>query len=407
MLLHDLDRGTSIEQVAKLRFVPKNVKTMRSICMEPISRMYLQQEVMRWLGVSMKQSHLNRIVDLTKQDHNRRYAYHGSYSNSCDTIDLSAASDRLHVKLVKRVFPAKVLYYLLGTRTHCVNTDQGMIELNKFAPMGSALCFPVQCIVFSAITLLAYLKQHYKLEPMEDPSEDWFYLHHINKFIDMMHDKPEEILPNLLTPRVYGDDIICDYRTTDNVLVLLAQCGLRVNSEKSFIGGSPFRESCGIFAYNGEDVTPYLFRVPTFKTKLNANVLASVIDQANRAGDYGYNHLRSTLINFLKRSSVEGIKGNITPYIPFTTSRLEFGIYTTNLQPSKVVRESVRYQREEKKVLVLRNISDVRYESPHMEKYAYDQWMRARIRGGSTEDNFSVSRIRPRVTRVRLGWTPV
>lgn len=393
------------EQVAKLRFVPKNVKTMRSICMEPISRMFLQQEVSRWLISTMEQSSLRYLVTLRDQCPNQEYALGGSACYSCDTIDLSAASDRVHIDLVKRIFPKKVLFYLLGTRTSVVETKHGKVELNKFAPMGSALCFPVESIVFTAITLLGYLMQHYDCGSLSSQSEDWYYLHHIDDFIQMMHSNPWQVL-HLLRPRIYGDDIICDYRTTDNILILLSQCGLKVNSEKSFIGGSPFRESCGVFAFNGEDVTPYLFRVPWHRSKLDASTFASLVGAINRGGDFLYLHLRSTLIHYAKRMRVVGIRGDISLSLPFTTNRDDFGIFSNMPHPPTRVRYNKRYQRDEKRVLVIVSTRGRKYQSPFSEQYFYDQWMRARIRGGSDELNFSSSRIRPQATRVRLGWTP-
>jgi len=295
----------------------------------------------------------------------------------------------------------------LGTRTSIVETGSGRVRLNKFAPMGSALCFPIQSILFSSIVLLAYLKHYYGARPSDNPSKDWPMLHCIDRFIKSMHNKPEELLSEYLCPRVYGDDIISDYRITDHVLILLEQCGLRVNSEKSFIGGTPFRESCGIFAYNGEDVTPYLFRLPGFVRKLGPKQVASICDLANRAGDFQYHHLRSVFIRTLKHSSVVGMRGDITPYIPFTMDREQFGIYTTNPHRPVVVRMNRDYQREEKRVLCIRSVHGRGKVAANMEDYAYDQWMRARIRGGSDEINFSSSRVRPSVTRIRLGWTPV
>lgn len=409
-----LDRRSEIwiskerrEQIGKLRIVPKTVKAARTICMETASRMLLQQEVSRWIRVSMRKYSLRNIVDLADQSYNRAYALAGSFSQSCDTLDLSAASDRVHWDLVRRIFPAKVLYYLAGTRTSKVSTPDGVVTLNKFAPMGSALCFPIQCIVFSAITLLGYLKSSYgEKEILDSSTEGWYYLHHIDAFMRQMHSDPSQLRSKLLLPRIYGDDIIVDYRATNDVLSLLAECGLKVNLDKSFIGGSPFRESCGIFAYWGEDVTPLLFRVPRVGRKLDANVVASIFDQANRSGDFKYHHLRSLFINYVCNSKVAGIYADVSASIPWTTNRDDFGIYTTNPHAPKVVRENKSLQREERRVLVLRALYGRQRVSPFMEEYAYDQWIRARLGGGVTEDNFSAPRRRPKETRIRLGWIP-
>jgi hypothetical protein len=394
----------SEQQIGKLRFVPKNIKTMRSICMEPVGRMFLQQEVMRWLVYSIHNGPLGRIVDLRDQTFNQRYAVGGSATFSCDTIDLSAASDRVHIDLVKAVFPPKVLFYLLGTRTKTVDTGQGVVELKKFAPMGSALCFPVQCILFSAITLVAYLMQYYDVNTPGNLPKDCYYAHHIRSFIRKMSDDPWQT-QKLLRPRVFGDDIISDYRTTDRVLNLLTRCGLLVNAQKSFMGQQLVRESCGIYAFNGADVSPLLFRIPDGKQRINAHAYASMIDNINRAGTYHYVALRSVLINHLRNCATEG-GISLRDYLPFVDNPNAFGIYTTNLRTAKFVRYNPNLQRDESRVAVLRSKSG-NNRNDWTELYAYDQWMRARIRGGSTEDNFSASRVRPQATRVRLGWTPV
>lgn len=391
------------EQIGKLRFVPKNIKTMRSICMEPTGRMFLQQEIMRWLVYSIHNGPLGNIVDLRDQSHNQRYAVAGSATFSCDTIDLSAASDRVHIDLVKAVFPSKVLFYLLGTRTKTVDTGQGVIELKKFAPMGSALCFPVQCILFSAITLLAYLMQYYNVTHVGDLPKDRYYIHHIREFLRKMDSDPWQA-QNLLMPRVYGDDIICDYRTTDRVLNLLTRCGLVVNASKSFTGQSLIRESCGVYAYNGVDVSPLLFRVPSGAQRLSANAYTSLVGSINNAGDHNLVHLRSFWIHHLTECATEGgmpLRG----YLPFVESHDAFGIYTTCKLPSLHTRYNPELQRDENRVAVLRSKSPGA-PNEHTELYAYDQWMRARVRGGSAELNFSASRVRPSATGIRLRWTP-
>jgi hypothetical protein len=396
------------EQVAGLRFVPKNVKTMRSICMEPIGRMLLQQEVMRWLVDAIKHGPLRSIVDLADQEQSRHYARCCSFSFAGDTIDLSAASDRIHVKLIRAVFPKRVLYYLLGTRTHLVDTENGTLALNKFAPMGSAVCFPVQCILFSALTLIAYLMHHYEVDDVDDLSEDLDYVRNVSRFLRKhTHDNPGESLPGYLRPRVYGDDIICDYRTTDSVLDLLTRSGLVVNEEKSFIGGSLFRESCGIFAFNGEDVTPVLFRVKPLGRMLDASSFMSLIEQANRAGDHQLRAVRSCIINYIKRAKIGGLpKVKTAERLPWSSVRTGYGLYTNNPHKSAKVQWNADYQRTEHEVLVLRAVKSRRKPADLAEYYAYDQWARARMRGGSIGFSMPIARIRPSDTRVRLGWTP-
>jgi hypothetical protein len=63
---------------------------------------------------------------------------------------------------------------------------------------------------------------------------------------------------------VFGDDIIVPERQVDVTLYLLQHLGFKVNASKTYSGpNSRFRESCGVDAYNGVDVTPsYALMVP-------------------------------------------------------------------------------------------------------------------------------------------------
>lgn len=405
-------------KVARWKEVPKYAYTMRSICMEPAERMCLQQEVARWLISAMRDSTCRFLIDFQDQEPNQRYAVMGSCNFTLDTIDLSAASDRVHVDLVKAVFPRKVLFYLLGTRTSLVDIGHGhkILKVRKFAPMGSALCFPVQSILFASIVVLAHLMRAKKVTRDMLVSEPWFSETDIDWVINQSTSELEGPFHKLFTPRVYGDDIICDHHVTDDVLFLLEQLGLKVNSSKSFFGGQLLRESCGVYAYNGHVVTPIRFRIPSHSKKLSVKAFASLIDHANRAGDFKYFALRSVYINYLKRVPPEGWKRRVShsPYLPFTVNEDAFGIYSNNVHAAFETRESPNptdltkpwFQRTEKRELGLAPIASDREPSEYMEGYALDQWYRARIHGGSTEINFSAPRVRPSDTKVKLGWTP-
>jgi hypothetical protein len=411
--LNDFSDRVREWQIARIKFVPKNIKTSRSICMETILRMYLQQEVARWLICSMRDGLARHFIDFRDQEPNRTYAVGGSITGSCDTIDLQAASDRVHVDLVRSVMPPKVLYYLLGTRTDLVRTTEGVVRIRKFAPMGSALCFPVQSLIFCAITLLGYLEFTYGEDASGLLENQETYLYNIDRFIRSMHTDTLEVDPHrLLAPRIFGDDIICDSKATRHVEHLLTQCGLRVNSAKSFYGGQCIRESCGIYAYLGEDVTPILFRVPNFRSRapLGPKVYASLIESANHFGDKGYVAVRSTLINYLKTCSIVLWRGKrrvvvpIKDYVPFVNDRNKFGIYTNHVCPVKS-RWNADLQRDEYCVAQITPVAG-RKPTSLMEHYAYDQWMRARIYSGSTESIYSVARTRPSTVKINLGWTP-
>lgn len=151
-LVKDLKFSSSLRSPrSRLKFVVKDIFKSRSICMEPNAYMYFQQEVLRRMVRAMRRGPIRRFVNLSDQSINRLAARHGSLYLSMDTIDLSSASDSVHVDLVKSVFPRDWLFYMLATRTSQVELPDGSItSVNKFAPMGSAVCFPTQCILFTA-----------------------------------------------------------------------------------------------------------------------------------------------------------------------------------------------------------------------------------------------------------------
>lgn len=381
--------------------VPKNYKTTRSIMMEPAAYMYFQQEVLRWLLDCMDRSPIAQIVDLRDQAMNREYALWGSIHQTLDTIDLSAASDRVHVDIVKAVFPAKILYYLLGTRSSTVVLPDGRTTtVKKFAPMGSALCFPVQCILFAAITIIGYTMaaQACTLEDLRGNSDRINLFRRVLRGLSRDHTRYSR---SHVAPRVYGDDIICDTRVTTDVIHLLNHFGLKVNVDKSFTGGQMVRESCGIYAYQGEDITPFLLRVKRWDTVLTTATYASAVEAINNCGDHGYRELHGMLIRWLKE-----VAPTRNCALPFVVDRTQFGIWTKQkLAPDPAyVRENKSWQLLEERVLLVRSVEP---ETVKSEDYLYDQWMRSKIRPRSDAESLASGRIRPRHTRFAAGWTPL
>jgi hypothetical protein len=221
---------------------------------------------------------------------------------------------------------------------------------------------------------------------------------------------------------VFGDDIICDSRVTDIVTQTLTVLGFSVNVGKSFQGSQAFRESCGVFAFNGDTVTPYRYTVKGYGDQLNGSAFASLIDAANRAGDFGYFNLRSRLIRVLRRRQLK-MKGlrrlrkhfvNGNPVL-FTEDRDRMGIYTTHArnthlisreQPEPVCKDKPWYQRTE--YFVVRPYTP----SPSIDRtqvddgYLYVQDMGARTRRDTHPDFvFGMRLVRPEETGIRGGWT--
>jgi hypothetical protein len=418
---------------SRLEYVPKSYKSYRTICMEPASYMYHQQEVMRWFVGAMEKSRINRFVDLRNQEHNQDGAMYGSYSYGLDTIDLSAASDRVHNQLVRKAFTPKVLKYLLGTRSSIVQytTPEGVKcerELVKFAPMGSALCFPVQCVLFSSIALISYSSWHHPeiLSGEGELKSSAELRRTFSEALKMMSNHYEYDDKRLHPFRVFGDDILCDSRITSTIEHLLERLGLVVNKQKSFVGGQSVRESCGIYAYEGNDITPIRFRIKRGQGIQNPEVLMSWFAEINKVGDAGFRRLHSHLINRLA-SQVDNDLPRIVDYrtytnlyqnsvsgrdlLPFSDDRNTSGIWSAKPQKPRCSRpmpdkgDGSQWQIDEELVIGV-EVRNRRGNVP--ESYLYDQWMRSKIHGGSNEPfRGSSPRVLPRHLRTSLGWTPV
>jgi hypothetical protein len=216
---------------SRYTIVPKDARGPRTIAIEPFSLMFYQQEVMGVL-YKMMGSHplLKWNANANTQENNKSVVREASLRRHLATIDLSEASDRVSLRLVKALFPEPLLTYLIALRSTYANLQGELIKLNKFAPMGSALCFPVETLAFWAISAgsIAVKQKRLNLGTVKNASR---------KVV------------------VFGDDIIVpsDYYTC--VSQALEDFQLKVNSAKSFVS-SFFRESCGEDYYKGHRVTP-------------------------------------------------------------------------------------------------------------------------------------------------------
>jgi len=298
----DPARGIS-SRISRLMFVPKNMKTARSICMEPNTLMFFQQGILDQMLRLIRGSEYRNFIDIRSQDRNRMLSDIGSYTGDIDTLDLSAASDSVSVDLVKRIFPPSWLIPMLATRTGSVYLPDGSVyNLRKFAPMGSALCFPTQCIIFASVCILASLIYTYETED-ESPARplflDWIY----DNCLRVVRSLPYYYQYNnhQLSPMaVYGDDICLDSRLTVIVKSILTSLGFTVNDNKSFCGSQSFRESCGGYYLDGHDITPLYFRIKGVRRQLAPEHVVSHVHLINAAFGKGYKNL----YRFLRRTLV-------------------------------------------------------------------------------------------------------
>lgn len=209
------------EEDAEVVFVPKSFDSLRTICKVAAGYMYWQQGVQRQLYAYVDRT-LHRHIYFADQGRSRKLALKGSKDGSYYTIDLSSASDTIAWDLVKRVFRGtSLLRILYATRSKRYQLPDGTFLVPKKSdPMGSALTFPIESLLFAAICESCAVVK-----------------------------KPRY--------RVYGDDIVCHSKDIPAEVLIdrLTRFGFTVNREKSYTT-SPFREACGIEAYAGGVVTP-------------------------------------------------------------------------------------------------------------------------------------------------------
>jgi hypothetical protein len=289
------------ERPVRVITVPKTLKTPRVIAVEPTAMQYAQQAVAESLVSHLegKDNPYRWIIGFRDQDPNRSMARKGSLTGNLATLDLSEASDRVSNQLVRVLLDPwpHVAGAIDASRSRKADVPgHGVIRLAKFASMGSALCFPVEAMVFATIVLCGI--------------EDGLRRQMTRKTIHGLTGKV----------RVYGDDIIVPAECAEAVIGKLEDFGLRVNTNKSFWTGK-FRESCGKEYYAGEDVSIVRVREVLPSSRQDASELISTVSLRNQLYKAGYWRVVDALDHFLE--GLLSVKGKVLyPIVAETSSVL-------------------------------------------------------------------------------------
>lgn len=245
----------------------------------------------------MRGTLLGDSITFRDQGNSRNRALSASMDGKLATIDLSAASDRLSCRLVEYVFQgSEILDGLHASRTRWLSQNlsdhlPSKLVLRKFATMGSAVIFPIQSIVYCILTVWA-LRLHDGLHKTFDGIEESF----------------REVT-------VFGDDIIAPTRALETIKLVLHECGLKVNASKTF-GGSNFRESCGMDAFRGHEVTPAYILQPY---DASPSAMAATVEASNNMFYHGYWYAARTIAHQLPEKELKllrVVKAPIDKLIP-------------------------------------------------------------------------------------------
>jgi hypothetical protein len=147
--------------LSRLAFVEKDSLGPRVIGLEPAEYMWCQQALKNLLYDHIEQHSGGKgQINFTDQTVNRMLALNWE---DWDTLDMKDASDRVSLSLVEDLFKhTQILPWLKASRTPGVALPSGRVLLyKKFAPMGSATCFPVEAIVFYSLAVATLMKAGY------------------------------------------------------------------------------------------------------------------------------------------------------------------------------------------------------------------------------------------------------
>lgn len=276
--------------------VPKTMKGPRIIAIEPSCMQYAQQSVARYLiqVIGEHPTTAGRLV-FDDQTVNQVRAMEGSVDGSLSTIDLSDASDRVSAKLVSEMLYGvpHIRDAVFACRSSKAELPSGhVVRLKKFASMGSALCFPVESMTFFTICVMSLLQAQ------------------------SLQSTTRNIRRVARSITVYGDDIIVPTQFVATVMDNLEFFGLKVNTSKSFTRGN-FRESCGVDAYAGVNVTPVYIRRMLPTDRLDTNAIISSVSTANQLYKKGYWNAARYI-----RQHVESVVGHNLPHVKETSPGL-------------------------------------------------------------------------------------
>lgn len=245
MVLH----SPGAEPPARVIAVPKTAKGPRIITAEPVYNQFIQQGLATLFESWMFK---DPCVSYEFQEPNQLLAREGSWPDGkYATIDLSEASDRVSLRIVKDLFAfwPGLLSAILACRSQRSELPDGTIVLlRKFASMGSALTFPIETLVFATIAAMAVERTASKKVKS-------------TQALDL---------------RVYGDDIIVPVVAANDTVQLLEMFGLKVNVHKSFMKGN-FRESCGGDYFLGTPVKPVRARKRLPQDRSDADEVVSIV----------------------------------------------------------------------------------------------------------------------------------
>jgi hypothetical protein len=257
---------------SQLAFVPKDAKTDRPICIEPLLNGLYQKGFGSYLRNRLRKFG----VDLDDQGINQKLVSR-AHLDRLSTVDFASASDTIAYHLVLDLLPIDWFEALDIARSPRYIYEGVWTPFEKFSSMGNAYTFELETLIFYSLATSVCEHLGIKYETGVNLS-------------------------------VYGDDVIIPQDAFDLFQEVAEICGFTINLKKSFRQG-PFFESCGHDFFLGTFVRPFLF-----KKRINS-LLPSF-------------YATNTILRINRRLSKMGAKSPLSskPSTPSVQSRLH-GLY--------------------------------------------------------------------------------
>lgn len=240
--IHDV----KIVNGSKLGFVPKNAKTDRPICIEPLLNGLMQKGI----GAHIRRRLLRFGIDLNDQSINQRLAQK-AFSHDLSTVDFTSASDTISARLVLDILPIDWYDLLYNCRSPNYDFEGHTYAFQKFSSMGNAYTFELESLIFFAMATATCEAEGVSYDLGE------------NKNLS-----------------VYGDDVVIPSSAFDLFSEVADYLGFSVSKAKSFTRGSNFFESCGTDYLYGISVRPfYLKKASRLKGQMGIYYVANSIQR--------------------------------------------------------------------------------------------------------------------------------
>jgi len=387
---------------AKVVLVPKDSRGPRLISCEPLELQWIQQGIQKALYPWIEQHPLTRgHVNFRDQRVNRALALSSSRSTNYVTLDMKDASDRVSLRLVEELFGGTTLLEgLVASRSEYTQLPDGrVVHLSKFAPMGSAVCFPIEALCFYA---LAVAVLYTKYAPARGRSSQLG-----GRGLELAEERAWAKAAEAVF--VYGDDIIVRREDYAPLLQYFPLVGLKFNESKCCMGGF-FRESCGCDAYKGVEVTPIRMRTQWDHRGIrDAGELVSWVELSNSLWDAGY---------WTTAESIKAMVERRYGVLPYVREKFEYTDFSNQIKLDvssligwyrSHVNESVANKRRGMKSRFGPSTHTLEYRSwivrPVHKQYVVDGWRECLrvLNTGSKRSDTGIYAL-PRRICLRRGW---